>query len=147
MNLMKFTYLVALILVILGLSAMAIGAQIIIDETPKPVVTPMVTVTASTSNTLVIGVLFVCIALCTLAGGQTYALYNSAPTWMQEIVKPLADIAMRQLDDYVTKTPTKIDDAMRDELKVIVGMFFAEKTGEVVPGEIGLGAVNVEKLE
>ena len=65
---------------------------------------------------VVIGVLFIILALLVLLGASIAALWRSAPGWMGDLVKPLVDGVLATAIDYTTKTENTIDDEL---MKVI----------------------------
>lgn len=69
---------------------------------------------------IIIGVLFVVLALLVLLGGSITALWRSAPGWMNELMKPLADAALNKADAFAELTPTPIDDALLDRIRKII---------------------------
>ena len=78
-------------------------------------------------DVVVIGVLFIILALLTLLGASIAALWRSAPGWMGDLVKPLVDGLLKAGYDYTTKTINPIDNEIYKAIESVVRDLFTEE--------------------
>jgi len=149
-----FAILMILVLVLITISpVMAAPSEqtgLVID--PPEVVAPE---SNDLESLAITGLLFIVLAMITIFGSTfVYAIRkiaDSSPPWLLELMKPMLNQGVTQLEHVTEMTPTNIDDELLIEVRLLlekVGALVGEKSikveigegvgstiGEVVPGE------------
>ena len=129
---MKHLLIALGMIVLLCLLAIPLAAQEQETENPQPVQPTYLADGIYTVNeTVIIGALFIVGALIGLIAAYGVLLYKSAPSWLRDMIKPLADLATQRVDALVKTTPNELDDELWLKIKARLQKEFA---GQIVAG-------------
>lgn len=67
---------------------------------------------------VIIGILFITSVFLAMFGGTIFALYKSAPPWLQPLLEAALQAGIRQIDTLVDNSVNKVDDVLwRDHVR------------------------------
>ena len=81
------------------------------------------------NDIVVIGVMFIILALLSLVGASIAALWKSAPGWIGDLILPVIDGALKIGDDIAGRTITPIDNGLMEAIRIVIKEELEPKTG------------------